>query len=93
MSYSFQVQAATKGELLLKVADEFRKIAESQKEHSVDKDAAYAAASGMIDAISESTDRDIRASCWGSISWVGTWPDIKVTQANCTANIELVERS
>lgn len=70
MSYSFGVEAASKAEAVEKVAAELSKVAESQPEHAVEKQAVQDAATALVNVLVDPTDKEnIGVSMNGSLSW------------------------
>ena len=92
MSYSFNVQGADKGEVLLKAAEEFKKVVEQQPVHAADHEQAYAAVSGMVDALTEDPSQDIYVSCSGYVSWVNGPDDRKIATVSLSVTATLVRR-
>jgi len=72
MSYSFNVTATTKKEASAKVADELKKVCETQPDHVKDCDQAHAAAVAFIELLPAPAEGE-QFSIWvnGSLSWKG----------------------
>lgn len=72
MSYSFKVTGASKEEAAGKVADEFRKVVESQKVHEADADQALTAAHAFIDILADPAEGEVvNVTVNGSLGWRG----------------------
>ena len=92
MSYSFNVQAATKGEALLKATEELKKVAEQQPVHKADQEQAQAAVSGMIDVLADDAAQDVYVSCNGYVSWVSDGDSPKIVTASISVTASLMRR-
>lgn len=97
MSYSFQIQKASKAEVLLHVRQEFDRVEFSQKSHAVDRAAAEAAAKAFVEMLPDSDSKDIKVMVNGSVSgsgaglWDGT--DFSgLTSAGVQVSALLVDR-
>jgi hypothetical protein len=69
MSYSFNVQAATKAAAKEAVVAKFNEVIASQPIHARDKDAAIANANAVIDLLADGDDREIAVSVNGYVGW------------------------
>lgn len=69
MSYSFNVQAATKAAAKEAVVAKFGEVVASQPIHARDKDAATANANAVIDLLADGDDRTITVSVNGYVGW------------------------
>ena len=67
MSYSFNVKAATKGELGVKIQKELADVATSQPVHAADTGQALTAAWSIFSLLQDDPTRDVTASMSGSI--------------------------
>ena len=68
MSYSFNVRARNKDEALKQAGAEFAKVQRSQPIHAADREAALAAAKGVVRLIKHDPARDVSLNVSGSIS-------------------------
>lgn len=90
MSYSFNVRAATKQEVVEKVLSVMNKTIEQQPEHQADADTAVGTINNMLDALvpREGYDFAVRANGSVSLQVAGTpeQPERRITQVdfNCT---------
>jgi hypothetical protein len=72
MSYSFSARAATKPEVIAKVAAQFDAVVAAQPVHSADRAQAQAAAEAFLGVLPDAADgRDFYVSVSGSVGWNG----------------------
>lgn len=69
MSYSFNVQAASKAAAKEAVATKFDEVIASQPIHARDKAAALANANAVIDLLADDDARNISVSVNGYVGW------------------------
>lgn len=70
MSYSFSVTASAKDEAKQKIGEQFDTVLAGQPVHSVDRDAAQAAAEAFVDVLHDpAANEEIRVSVSGSVGW------------------------
>lgn len=67
MSYSFSSQAATKAEVLKKVAAEFDHVVGQQPVHAADKEQVLAAVTAFVNLLRDDETLDVIVSVTGSI--------------------------
>ena len=94
MSYSFSVRAATKPEVLGKIAAELDKVVIAQPIHAADRTDAQEAALAFLNILSASADQDFHVSVSGSVSWNGTLgaPDQTLTSAGVSVSAALIAK-
>lgn len=88
MSYSFSVQAPSKSEALVKVADELTKVVTNQPVHLADQQVAQGAAASFVDLLVTDDAQDVAISVHGSI-WT---TDAGVQQVSIGVNAALAKR-
>jgi hypothetical protein len=69
MSYSFQLQAASKAEAKARVAHELAKVAAQQPAHAQDMGPAVTAAHAFIDLLHDDPEKDVMVSMHGSVGY------------------------
>lgn len=93
MSFSFSVRAATKAALVLAVAAEMAKVAETQPAHKKDEALVNATAGAYINLLgtepAEGSNLELSASVNGSVSWIAGTADVadNVTWANVGVSV------
>jgi hypothetical protein len=93
MSYSFNITAKDKTEAKQRASENLDAQTKGQPGHDCDRETVRAAIVGMIDALGDNPDRDVRIECYGHAS--GVWDDGKVTEtreAGVTIKASTVER-
>lgn len=75
MSYSFNVQAASKAAAKDAVVAKFDEVIATQPIHARDKDAALANANAVIDLLADDDEREISVSVNGYVGWRETLRD------------------
>jgi len=79
MSYSFNINAASKAAAKSSVAAELEKVVQSQPVHAADRAAAQAAADAFIDLLDDGDERPIAVSVSGSVSYAHDGSPDKLT--------------
>lgn len=73
MSYSFQVQKATKAEALAAIAVEFDNVVRQQSSHQVDRAHAEATAKAFVELLPDNATKDVKVYINGSVSGTGIY--------------------
>jgi hypothetical protein len=66
MQYAFQVTAESKQEALKRVGEEFAVVAAARAIHANDRDMIGAAASGMLDCLTDDEERNVTIAISGA---------------------------
>lgn len=70
MSYSFSVTAPTKAEAKARAAKYFDdQVVHPQPVHARDREAVIANINAVVDLLADDGAKDVRISCYGSVSW------------------------
>lgn len=94
MSYAFRVEAATRKAAKIEVELQLAKVVAQQEVHIKDVAQAIVAAHAMIYLLDEPEENTqlVVVNVSGSLNWTGSWPSIKVTNANISVNAYLVAK-
>lgn len=92
MSYSFNVRAGTKAEVLEKVAAELNQAVADQPIHSADREQAEAAASAFLGILPEVDDKDYFISVNGSVGYQGEGEERVITTASVGVSASLIAK-
>jgi hypothetical protein len=93
MSYSFNITAANKGEAKQKASENLDAQTKGQPAHDCDRETVRTALGGMIDAMGDNDDRDVKVECYGHAG--GHWDStglVEVREANVTIKVSTVAR-
>lgn len=93
MSYSFNVRAATKAEVLEQLKTKFDEVVQIQTVHALDRAQAEAAAQAFIGLLPDDENQDVSVSISGYLS--GSWAGSSlttVTGASVNVSAHLMSR-
>ena len=94
MSYSFNVRAATKQEVLEKVVESLEKIVSQQPIHTKDREQAQKVAEAFVAILPDDDTKDVYVALSGSLSWNGTGTpgDEIISSANVSVAASLLTK-
>ena len=72
MSYSFNIQAATKAAAKQAISQKLAQVEANQPVHRADRQQAEATAHAFVDQLQDDDARDIAVSVNGSLGWSGS---------------------
>lgn len=88
MSYSFSARAATKAEVMDKVAAALDAVVAAQPVHSKDRQQAQASVEAFLGVLPDNVDdRDFSVSVSGSVGWTGTLGEDNLVLTGAGVNV------